>query len=86
MKNFYFCMGKNLIWKKVFIILCLFIINVFCTGNTSSAEPTKKILLLGFDGMDPVLLDRYMKEDMLPNFKLLKEKGDFKPASHRQQP
>ena len=62
MRNFYFCMKKNLIWGRVFIILCLFIINVSCTGNTSSAQSTKKILLLGFDGMDPVLLDRYMKE------------------------
>ncbi len=79
MRNFYFCMRKNLIWKRVFIILSLFIINVACTGNTSSAESTKKILLLGFDGMDPVLVDKYMKEDILPNFKLLKEKGDFKP-------
>ncbi len=72
-------MKKNLIWGNVFIILCVFIINIFCTGNTNSAESTKKILLLGFDGMDPVLLDKYMKGDMLPNFKLLKEKGDFKP-------
>ncbi len=79
MKNIFFCMKQNLIRGRVFIILCFFIINVSCTGNTSSAQSTKKILLLGFDGMDPVLLDRYMKEDMLPNFKLLKEKGDFKP-------
>ncbi len=77
MRNSYICFKKNLILKGVSIIIYLFIINVSCT--VSSAQAAKKMLLLGFDGMDPVLLDKYMSEGILPNFKLLNETGDFKP-------
>ncbi len=77
MKNLHICLTKKQIIKGVAIILYLFIINVFCTGSTLHAE--KKMLILGFDGMDPVLLDTYMREGVLPNFSRLKEKGDFKP-------
>ncbi|MHC4267346.1 MAG: alkaline phosphatase family protein [Planctomycetota bacterium] len=77
MRNIYNCLKKDLILKSICIILYLFFINVSCTG--SSALAAKKMLLLGFDGMDPVLLDMYMSEGILPNFKLLKERGNFKP-------
>ncbi len=77
MRNLYIYFNKNMISKGISIILYLFIINVSCTG--SSVQAAKKMLLLGFDGMDPVLLDTYMSEGILPNFKLLKELGDFKP-------
>ena len=35
-------------------------------------------MILGFDGMDPILLKQYMKEGLLPNFKKLAQEGDFK--------
>ncbi len=42
---------------------------------------TQKMIVLGFDGMDPNLLQKYMDAGMLPNFKKLAKTGDFKPLA-----
>lgn len=55
-----------------------FILAVFFTVAASPAQAAKKVLVLGFDGMDPVLLEKYMAEGVMPNFKRLREMGDFK--------
>ena len=46
-------------------------------AKVSPAE--KKVIVLGFDGMDPELTARWMAEGKLPNFKKLQKMGDFKP-------
>ena len=38
----------------------------------------KRVVILGFDGMDPELADRYMKEGKLPNLAKLREQGTFR--------
>jgi predicted AlkP superfamily phosphohydrolase/phosphomutase len=48
-------------------------------GKISAKDMEKKVLILGFDGMDPELTQKWMNEGLLPNFKKLKEQGDFKP-------
>jgi predicted AlkP superfamily phosphohydrolase/phosphomutase len=48
-------------------------------NSTKAADSQKKVIILGFDGMDPVLTAQWMDEGKLPNFKRLKEMGDFKP-------
>lgn len=40
-------------------------------------EKVRRIVFLGFDGMDPGLTERYMAEGKLPNFSRLKEQGSF---------
>lgn len=48
-------------------------------GAEASASSTdKKLIVIGFDGMDPVILDRLMSEGRLPNFKRLAETGSFR--------
>ena len=42
-------------------------------------ETSKKILILGFDGMDPRFMQMWMKEGKLPNFQRLASQGDFLP-------
>jgi len=37
-----------------------------------------RIIVLGFDGMDPQLAQRWMKEGLMPNFKRLAEGGSFR--------
>ena len=39
----------------------------------------KKVIILGFDGMDPGISKRLMEEGKLPYFKKLMESGDFRP-------
>ncbi len=40
---------------------------------------SKKVLILGLDGMDPHLLQVWIKEGKLPAFQRLRSMGDFKP-------
>lgn len=51
-----------------------------CGESEGSSEAVKKkVLVLGFDGMDPKILRRLVDEGKLPNFGRLIETGDFKP-------
>ncbi|MEK6643759.1 MAG: alkaline phosphatase family protein, partial [Planctomycetota bacterium] len=38
----------------------------------------RRLVILGLDGMEPSLVDRYMAEGKMPNLKRLKEKGCYK--------
>ncbi len=38
----------------------------------------RKVIFLGLDGLDPALVERYMKEGKLPNFRRLSEQGGFR--------
>jgi predicted AlkP superfamily phosphohydrolase/phosphomutase len=42
---------------------------------------TKRIVILGFDGMDPELTERFIKEGKLPNLARLREHGTFRPLA-----
>lgn len=46
----------------------------------------KKIIILGFDGMDPGLVETMMKDGELPNFSSLKEKGSYKRIATTNPP
>src|SRR5437660_9368944 len=39
----------------------------------------KRVVIVGFDGMDPELAERFMAEGRLPHFAQLREKGTFCP-------
>ncbi len=49
------------------------------TKTFGKKETGKKIIVLGFDGMDPHLLQVWMKEGKLPHFQALASQGDFRP-------
>ncbi len=46
----------------------------------------KRVIVLGMDGMDPQLLQRFMDEGKLPNLKRLAEQGDFRPLTTSNPP
>lgn len=39
----------------------------------------KRVVIVGFDGMDPELAARFMNEERMPNFSRLREQGTFRP-------
>ena len=39
----------------------------------------KRVVIVGFDGMDPELADRFIKEGRLPNLAKLRDQGTFRP-------
>ena len=45
--------------------------------NAYGKATFERAVILGFDGMDPELADRFMKEGRLPNLAKLREKGTF---------
>ena len=48
--------------------------------------PRRGVIILGIDGMDPVLLHRFLDEKRLPNFQKLIDQGDFKPLRTTMPP
>jgi predicted AlkP superfamily phosphohydrolase/phosphomutase len=46
----------------------------------------EKVIILGFDGMDPKLLQQYMGEGDLPHFKQLADQGQFVPLGTTNPP
>jgi predicted AlkP superfamily phosphohydrolase/phosphomutase len=47
------------------------------TRNVYGKATFERAVILGFDGMDPDLADRFMKEGRLPNLAKLRDKGTF---------
>ncbi len=72
--------------NMILFSLCLAIV-IISTGcgedqtrlNNGAGGRDKKMIIIGFDGMDPIILKNLMAEGKLPNFKKLSESGGFKP-------
>ena len=58
-----------------------YIIRAIHYRHAFAKSRVKKIIVLCFDGMDPVLTEKFMKEGKLPNFQKLEQKGCFKPLA-----
>src|SRR5687768_7209880 len=59
-----------------------------CSGGTTRgpSRVDKKMVILGFDGMDPVLLQRYLADGKLPNIAALAKRGGFSPLETTHSP
>ncbi len=57
--------------------LGLLLVAAVCGAATAATPP--KVLCLGFDGMDPQLLDRFRADGSMPNFDALIARGDYRP-------
>ena len=57
-----------------------------CRSGSPSSVVRPKLLILGFDGMDPALLTRWMKAGMLPNLSRLAATGGVRPLATTHSP
>ncbi len=60
-----------------------------CSGDSRVGDGSpsgKKVLVLGIDGFDPKLLQRFMDEGHMPHFQELIRQGDFKPLGTTMPP
>ncbi|MDJ0656607.1 MAG: alkaline phosphatase family protein [Xanthomonadales bacterium] len=56
-------------------------------AGCSQEEPAEsRVVVLGFDGMDPVLLQRWMDQGFLPNFSSLARRGHLQPLPTSNPP
>ncbi len=65
------------VWLKRGLLVVLLAALSACARPAPSAS-THGVLVLGFDGIDPVLLDRFMAAGALPHFARLAATGDYR--------
>jgi len=71
--------------KSLLLLLIILLLSIsvqFLFHNSSKEKSNlglseKKVIILGFDGIDPDLLSGWMDEGRLPNLRRLREKGTF---------
>ena len=73
MEKIVFLIKHTVVFLYVAFLLCLGILH----ENLEAGKIDKKVIVLGLDGMDPVILERMIGQGKLPNFNYLKEKGGF---------
>ena len=63
-----------------FALALVLVMGIGCTAgggagaaNYNASDKTKRLIVLGIDGMDPVLLRQYMEEGRTPNLKKIAE-------------
>ena len=62
------------------------LLRLFRRRKALGKAKVKRAVVLGFDGMDPELCSRYMKEGKLPNLAALRDKGTFQPLATTHPP
>lgn len=77
--------------KKFFAVIILLVAGVVLLNSSRFFSPTmrdmkQKVIILGFDGMAPDLLQKYMDEGVLPNFKKLATQGTFQKLGSTNPP
>jgi predicted AlkP superfamily phosphohydrolase/phosphomutase len=63
-------------------------VSLACSGTATRSASTykQKLIILGFDGMDPHLLGKWMAEGRLPNIAALAKRGGFYPLQTTHSP
>ncbi|MDJ0652681.1 MAG: alkaline phosphatase family protein [Xanthomonadales bacterium] len=65
------------------LLLCVALL----PGCSDQREPvSKRVIILGFDGMDPNLASNWMDQGLLPNFDRLRKEGFFGPLATSNPP
>lgn len=79
--GFLFFRRKILQHKGITLLILLLLIlgtilgmNFFLQKNP---QPSKKVIVLGFDGLDPKIVEEGFQKQLLPNFAKLKETGSY---------
>ncbi len=64
--------------KPFFVFLLCTILGVCSCTRSRTWDGNHKLIILGIDGMDPDLLQKYMGEGRMPNFSTLAREGSFR--------
>jgi hypothetical protein len=57
-----------------------------CGGERGAERHGRRLIILGFDGVDPRLLSGWMEEGKLPALRALSERGDYRPLTSTNPP
>jgi len=68
-------------------LLAILLVASGCGGEReASRHAGRRLVILGFDGVDPRLLSRWVEEGHLPHLKALAERGEFRPLASTNPP
>lgn len=65
---------------------CILVILLLFAGALSGQDEPKKVVVLGVDALDARLVQQYMDEGRLPNFKKLADEGHYSPLETSYPP
>ncbi len=70
------------------VLLAVTAVSLACSSSThrGAGKFSQKLVILGFDGMDPHLLAKWMAEGKLPNISALAKQGGFYPLQTTHSP
>src|SRR5215472_10169760 len=79
---------RNTVKPLAIVALAIALSAVACstTARRPASKYTQKLVILGFDGMDPHLLQQWMSEGKLPNIAKLARQGGFYPLQTTHSP
>src|SRR6516164_9988202 len=79
---------RNTVKPLAIVALAIALSAVACstTARRPASKYTQKLVILGFDGMDPHLLQQWMAEGKLPNIAKLAKQGGFYPLQTTHSP
>jgi predicted AlkP superfamily pyrophosphatase or phosphodiesterase len=71
---------RKRLWFVCLLALCAAGLSLLlsCEHARGGAFASKKMIILGVDGLDPDLLTKFMAEGKMPNFARLAEQGSFR--------
>jgi predicted AlkP superfamily phosphohydrolase/phosphomutase len=74
--------------QVVALAVAIAAVSIACSGSSprGASRFDKKMVILGFDGMDPVLLERYLSAGKLPHIAALSKRGAFAPLQTTHSP
>ncbi len=81
-----FRMTARVLSSGVALVLIAGILASACRSGAPGDAARPKLLILGFDGMDPALLDQWMKAGQLPNLSRLASTGGVRPLATTHSP
>jgi predicted AlkP superfamily phosphohydrolase/phosphomutase len=68
-------------------VIALLIVSTLLLSCGGEAPPVPaRLIILGFDGMDPALARQWMDDGSLPNFSALAQRGSFQPLATSNPP
>lgn len=72
-------------WRGA-VLSIAFVLLAACGGEDASTPVEARLVVIGFDGMDPVLLERWMDAGELPEFSRLRGEGHYQRLATSNPP
>ncbi|MBI4435815.1 MAG: alkaline phosphatase family protein [Candidatus Omnitrophica bacterium] len=64
---------------KIFVLFLILFLTLSSLSESFSAKDANRVIVLGFDGVDPTLLEKFMTQGALPHLAALRGKGTYLP-------